>query len=289
MEITKKDFDGQQWLLDQPLTVTVAGNVIDISQSRQPSGKVPVMWLDSDTYVDTRSGEVLECQHSQHRGEAMSIPELRRTFKRMRGLINSNFFGDENELFITLTYAENMQDVQRLQYDLQKFMSKVKRALGEIKYLSAVEPQQRGAWHAHLLVKQMTAHRTYWPAEEIAEAWQHGFVHVQRLEDCDNVGAYLSAYLSNVPEVDQQQRPLQDVPKKVIKGARLHWYKKGTHIYRASQNLERPIVKKIRPYSSEHRRIMNCRLCYSRQLDLSDSDTGKSINQILQAQFNIKK
>lgn len=177
---------------------------------------------------------------------------------RMRGLINANFFGEENERLVTVTYHENMTDVVRLGHDLEAFTRQMKRKLGEIKYVTAVEPQGRGAWHAHMLVKQLTANSTYLTAEMVQEIWPHGWiVDVEPMTNVDNVGAYLSAYLSNAPDDEAGEiasalpESERRVPKRVIKGARLRMYPRGTHLYRASRNLEKPTQKKLRPLSGE--------------------------------------
>ena len=197
--VKKQKFDG--WSLDRPLKISIAGNIIDVKQTARAPRKINVQWLDADTYVDLNTGEICEATHSETRGDEMSVPEVRRTLSRMRGLINANFFGDENEKLVTITYHENMTDPVRLQRDLDVFVKRMKRKLGELKYITAVEPQGRGAWHAHMLVKQLTSNSTYLTEEMVQEIWDHGWiVDVQPLRDVDNVGAYLSAYLSNAPD-----------------------------------------------------------------------------------------
>ena len=280
---------------------TIAGNVVDLTQSARPPRKINVQWLDADTYIDLDTGEVKEAAHAETRGDKMAIPEVRRTLRRMRGLINSNFFGDANELFLTLTYRDNMTDPRQLYEDMRRFCQKARRQLGEIKYLAAVEPQERGAWHAHVLLKQMTAHNTYWPLEDIDRTWSHGWAYITKLHHADNVGAYLSAYLSNVPEDAEEQLNHQGrvaelgerVPKRVKKGARLQLYPRGMHIYRASQNLERPIVKKIRPGSAEHKALLERgEIRYQSQIilrgtDQDDPQKNYLINRISQMQINL--
>lgn len=299
MEVKKTDFDS--WNMDRPITVQIAGNIIDLKQTERPPKKIEVQWIDADSYVDLRTGEIKQAKRSESRGDAMSAVNLRRTFAKMRGLINANYFGDNNELLITLTYKENMQDVKRLAHDLDVFNKRMKRALGEIKYITAVEPQARGAWHAHILVKQLTSHYTYWPHEEVSRLWEHGtIIDVQRLRNCDNVGAYLSAYLTDTPaDTPDYPDPLNGLrdtgtcpPKRVIKGGRLQMYPRGMRIFRASQNLERPLIKKIRPYSTEYWALVSgSKITYQSTLELSESNDNKQdylINKIHQMQLNCK-
>lgn len=287
--VKKREWDG--WQPDRPLSVQIAGNVIDIKQSARPPRRINVEWIDADTYVDLDTGEIKEAQRSETRGDHMSLPELRRTMARMRGLINANFFGDDNERLVTVTYQENMTDTKRLYYDMQKFVDRMKYRLGEIKYVTAVEPQGRGAWHAHMLVKQLTANSTYLTAEMVQEIWPHGWiVDVEPMTSVDNVGAYLSAYLSNAPDdaagdvASALPESERRVPKRVIKGARLKMYPRGTHLYRTSRNLEKPLQKKLRPLSSQLLDLIaGAELRYSQKIDLyghTEAESEYYINSI---------
>lgn len=295
--VKKQKFDG--WSLDRPLKISIAGNIIDVKQTARAPRKINVQWLDADTYVDLNTGEICEASHSETRGDEMSVPEVRRTLSRMRGLINANFYGDENEKLVTITYHENMTDPVRLQRDLDVFVKRMKRKLGELKYITAVEPQGRGAWHAHMLVKQLTSNSTYLTEEMVQEIWEHGWiVDVQPLRDVDNVGAYLSAYLSNAPdkragtELSKLTGSQRQVPKRVIKGARLSMYPRGMHIYRSSRNLDQPEQKIMRPLSAEYQQLIaDARLVYEQRLDLigqGEDDANYLINSISHRSYNRK-
>ena len=53
--------------------------------------------------------------------------------------------------FITLTYAENMQDIKQAKIDLNYFIKNVKKIKKDFKYIAIPEFQKRGAIHFHLL------------------------------------------------------------------------------------------------------------------------------------------
>lgn len=284
-----------------PLTVTIAGAVIDVMQQERPTSPPPIVWSNDHTeYTDLRTGEVKKAKKRKTRiDDRAAVYELKRTMRRMRQLINANWCGDANELMITLTYAECMTDPKRLKKDMEKWLKKAKRRLGEIKYLYVVEPQERGAWHSHCLIKQLSAHSTYWPAEDVADAWGHGYVKVQRITGVDNVGAYLSAYMSNAPaaEDDDILHANSDSiagteSKAVIKGKRATMYPRGMHLYRASNNLDQPITKKIRPISAEYRALISgAEQRFARTIELYEQDGASDqtaptyINSITHLQF----
>lgn len=57
---------------------------------------------------------------------------------------------------LTLTYRENMQDMERLQADVKAFVNRI-RALGPFEYVLAVEEQDRGALHVHMACQAFPA------------------------------------------------------------------------------------------------------------------------------------
>lgn len=82
------------------------------------------------------------------------------------------------------------------------------------------------------------------PCQEFEQIWGLGFCRIERLKNIDNIGAYLSAYLTNAEfsDIDSQK-------KKYIKGSRLWLYPKGIRIYRKSKGIKYP--KRIKmPYQS---------------------------------------
>ena len=143
--------------------------------------------------------------------------------------------------WVTLTYRENMQDSRRLYEDFRRFWQRFKRwcassgfAIPE--YITIAEPQARGAWHLHgIFVFPGVA--PYIPPDDFARLWGQGFIKVKAVTG-DNLGAYFSAYLTDLPvdEVDKDILPSvssdrvrevevddesgEKVKKKFVKGAR---------------------------------------------------------------------
>lgn len=115
---------------------------------------------------------------------------------KIRRLACANFL-ETKDTFLTLTYKENMQDLERGAYDLKKFIQKMKRRVNGLKYLGVVEFQKRGAIHYHLLTN-IPAKKNRWRQEkEIAELWEKGqIVKLKNIYNVDNLGAYLVKYMT---------------------------------------------------------------------------------------------
>ena len=221
--------------------VTIQGNIIAVTEFSSVNRKCHAVKVDADHYIDTETGELREYKHvSTSRTDNMQ--ELRATFARIRALINANCTDPERLRLITLTYAENMTDTERLKRDFEAFIKRFRRRWGACEYIDVVEPQARGAWHHHL-IPIYEGKAPYIPNAELAECWGHGFVKVESLDDVDNVGAYLSAYLADAETEDGTgtEKTLRNGQRKrVVKGGRLHMYPKGMKICRHSNGLVKP-------------------------------------------------
>lgn len=267
---------------------------------RLTNGFQKIKKLSKTEYVVLETGEVLEYNLSENRGE--NAAGLKKTFRKIRDLINNNFNGSGNELHVTLTYADNMTDLKRLHNDFRNFWKRYKRRHGDVDYLSVVEPQGRGAWHCHVLIRHNDQERVFIPSKEIAELWGHGFVKVKSLKDIDNIGAYLSAYLGDI-ELDEdsirqalnmqnagkleiKEVEIEGVKKSIIKGGRLHMYPPGMNMYRKSKGILFPEVVEV-PYKDIKKIVGSRPPNYSRTITISDND--QVLNTITYEQYNLKR
>lgn len=222
--------------------VSVQGAIVEVTEMEHRNRHCHAWKVDADHWVDN-DGELHEYKK---RGERRTdnAQELRATFKRIRALVNTNCVRPEGIRWITLTYRENMTDTKRLYRDFDSFWRKYKRRWGRAEYIVVVEPQARGAWHVHLLAIH-DGRAPFVPNEELAECWGQGFVKVKAVKDCDNLGAYLSAYLSDAEvgsgEACTTEKKCSDgTTKRILKGGRLHMYPKGMQIYRHSRGIRKP-------------------------------------------------
>lgn len=196
--------------------------------------------INRDEYVYKPTGEILPYKHA----DTKQIENLRRTFANLRSLIRANFSGgSSNQLFITLTYAANVTDAARLMVDFNRFMVRLKRAYPEhnFAYIAVAEPQGRGAWHMHLLLKT-NQEELYIPDKTIRELWEQGITQTQRLE-ADDVGAYYTAYFTDV--LAAEEKPGESLSHRRQKGARLSMYPVGMRFYRCSRNIVRPSAEVV--------------------------------------------
>lgn len=265
------------------VTVTRTKHITEIQYMQKRNFKASIQKIDSDTYFVLGTGEVKEFQHSETRAD--DLKSVRSTLKRLRYLINNNFDGSSNELFITLTYKENMTDRLKLMKDFEKFVKRFKYRFkdNDIDYLSVVEPQERGAFHLHVLIRFNDLKTIFIPNSVVSELWSHGFVNVRRIDNVDNVGAYLSAYLADLTvDVDDDVEGAvikqvfdsssnKMVSKKVLKGARMNLYPSGMNIYRKSRGIKKPNRSTLPYYAIKKERLGQ--KTFESSIQISDSET----------------
>lgn len=124
---------------------------------------------------------------------------LKRAKANLRRLVNSNIGRHGKEFtakFLTLTFKENVQDIEQANYEFVKFIKRLnyycfgtKKA--NLKYTCVIEFQKRGAIHYHVIIYNMP----FVKANDIAKVWGNGFIKINKIDDVDNVGAYVAEYL----------------------------------------------------------------------------------------------
>lgn len=212
------------------LELTTAGNNVNV-----------VKRIDKDHYINLATNEVKEYIHNNER--AGDLKSLQRTFTKIRRIVLSNF--SAGDMWLTLTYAQDdhkpVRDTKKVYRDFQKFWRKFKTKYGpDVEYFVVLEPQASGSWHLHCLIKSLSSRLPFIDNNGIiAPMWGQGFTKMKRLKSSDNVAAYLTAYLSNVA-VDVEETDGK-TEKRIVKGARLHYYPSGTNIYRRSRGIKNPI------------------------------------------------
>ena len=283
---------------DSLVTVTKMNHIIEVQHLERMNRKAHIKKLDKDRFVDLKTGEIREFEHSQNRQQ--NYNSLRQTFKKIRYLINNNFQGHANELHVTLTYKENMMDTKQLYGDFKRFMTRLKRKYQSqttIDYMTVVEPQERGAWHCHLLVRFNDVDKIYIPSQTMADLWGMGFVKIKALKDIDNIGAYLSAYLADV-ELSEEHvgtlinekreivtKQVDGQEKKFIKGGRLHMYPPGMNLYRKSKGIVEPERENMR-YKDVKKIVGSANPHYQRAYHIENKDFQNTISFI---QYNTKR
>lgn len=204
------------------------------------------------------------------------MASIRNSVSKLRRLINNNFTGGKNELWITLTFGKNkVFDPKQLCKLFEVFIRKFRRHFNcqKIDYIYVPEPHEKGDWHIHLLLKSNKS--LYISNKDLNKLWSHGFVKVNRLKDIDNIGAYVSSYLINIKEGETTK-----------KGARLYLYPPQHKLYRASKGIKKPEIFEM-TYKEAQKYVKPDNLTYKNTLHLNNGEGFKSL--IHTESYNLKR
>ena len=205
------------------------GAIIEIRTINRYPQAATIKRLNDKEYICCSTGEVKEYMSNTKKIGNKNIEALNRAMKKLRLLIAANCAAHKQEemLFITLTYAENMQDTKRLYADFKEYIRRLRRKYSDIEYIYVAEPQARGAWHIHAILYSSGA--IYITPEEQHKFWEFGRCRAERLKSAKDIGAYITSYFCF--DVNNPRHK---------KTSRLERYPKNMRFYRTSKGIIKP-------------------------------------------------
>ena len=170
--------------------VIVSGDIIEVYEY-----SVPIL----EGFDNSRSkGKGRRCkadEAEQMRNRELVLQRARRDIRR---LVNCNI--GEFSKFVTLTFRENITDLKVANYEWKKFKQRLETKIGyKLQYLVVIEFQKRGAIHYHILM----FNAPYIKNNKLQEIWGNGYVKINRIDNVDNVGAYVCKYITKDNDDDR--------------------------------------------------------------------------------------
>lgn len=301
--IKKEKLDNISIGREDLVTLKTMGNIYEICYLQKKNNKITTQLLNKDYYVNLETGAVSECKHIVNRADNKF--QVGQSLKRLRDYINTNVVEPKNCKWVTLTYAKNMQDTKKLYNDFKNFIRRFKELYGHIEYIVAMEPQARGAWHMHLIII-FDKQAPFIPNATIEQLWQQGFTKTTKLDNIDNIGAYLTAYLGdmelnqdNLQELEKNGFKMSNLdvkqvneinniklkePKSFIKGGRLYMYPPKFNLYRISRGIKKP-TKEFYSYHVAKEKIGLNSPTFSTGYSLTDS-VNSFTNKVIYEYYN---
>jgi hypothetical protein len=199
---------------------------------------------------------------------------LQRAKKNLRRLINANIgqYGKEfTAKFLTLTFRENIKDLDKANYEFKKFIKRLnyhcfgtKKTI--LKYTCVVEFQKRGAIHYHVIIYNMP----YVKANDISNVWGNGFIKINKIDDIDNVGAYVGEYLGQAEK--GQGKNIEDDR---LRGRKSYFSSRG--LFKPVEITDKKIVEQVATA------LLNEKLTYSATYE------NEYVGNITYKQYNLKR
>lgn len=168
--------------------VIIAGNVIEVYEYEKS-----VQFGYKDTIKNSKGrGSIASVDDKEKNREKV----LSRARKDLRRIINCNI--QKYSKFLTLTFKDNVQDLDYANYEFKKFILRLNYHYGiKVKYTAVIEFQKRGAIHYHCILYNLVQKIN---VQELQEIWKHGFIKINSIDNVDNVGAYVCKYMTKTDD-----------------------------------------------------------------------------------------
>lgn len=122
-------------------------------------------------------------------------------------LVDENF--DNKTKFLTLTFKENIQNINMTNDEFNKFMKRLnyqvfKTKKSQIKYLATWEKQKRGAIHYHVVLFSFP----YVAHKELMRIWGNGIIWINKIDVdfVENRGRYISKYFNKDLDIKEHKK-----------------------------------------------------------------------------------
>lgn len=170
--------------------MVISGNIIEIYRYDKGIYK---------GYVNEngRAGNGFIDDEERNKNREVTLMRARRDLRR---IVNANIgqWGDDVTCkFVTLTFRDNVTDLDIANYEFKKFIKRLNyevygKKCSYLKYTVVPEFQERGAVHYHVIFYNLP----YVKSNIIEKVWGNGFIKINKIDDIDNVGAYICKYLT---------------------------------------------------------------------------------------------
>ncbi len=131
--------------------------------------------------INTETGEIKEIVIPKVKTDKT----IRRTIKEtIRPLLENNFKGGNNELFVTLTFKSEMNDFNDLPKLFNNFWNRLCYKYKNLEFacLYVKEMQQnRPSWHYHFIMKEQNGKYLYIPNDTMRDIWRLGYTKTNRI------------------------------------------------------------------------------------------------------------
>lgn len=258
-----------------PRKVVVSNHVIEVYEyQKMPATKID---LDKDDY-NALDFEQTTVDYEEDRTEERRKQTMRDARNLIRRLALMNF--NSGDKFITLTFdpkrfpEEDLKNISFADKQFKDFIKRFKYRFGieKLHYLAVREFHKNGRIHFHMICdwdKLLVDEEEIREYERIlgVEVWKHGFVDIKAIDHVDNVGAYITKYMTKVSD---------DLAI---------WIFEGRKSYLCSKGLERPLI--YRDYYAEQ--IIQTYGLDTKKEVFTNSYESEYLGTITYKEFNLKR
>lgn len=186
--VSKSKFDGSKFVNTKCI---ISGNIIEVYKYEKSFSVGGI-----GRNVNGRKGSKILTDEEKANNRVRVLSQAQKSVRRT---INSNVYqyGSITPKFMTLTFSEHITNLKQSNYEFKKFLQRLNYYLykdkkNRIKYTAVPEFTKKGRVHYHVVFYNLKVIKS----DILANIWGNGFIKINKINNCDNIGAYISKYMT---------------------------------------------------------------------------------------------
>lgn len=259
------------------VNIFLNANRVEIrNSSNQSNNLLKFKKIKDNKFVDIETGEIRQYKINEHKSEE----SLKKSLKKAKLILQNNFFGRKNELFITLTYADLTYDIDAINRDFKNFWKKLKRRNKNLEYFYVIEFQNRNCAHMHLLIKDMSGKSLFIEEQEIRKLWGKGYIFVEKTN---------KRIIEEYFYFDYSKSNIENLIDYMVKEETKEMIPSNKKVYSKSRGIVAP--KTVTMKSGEAEKMLNEKnyVLINQKAFMVKSENGNTLNTIKIKSYKLKK
>ena len=121
-----------------------------VAWTEEGPAKAPMSWDEYIAAADTEEERKIRVAMRDAEEAEKLEKNRRRSASRAKTMCRRKIKTCNFDELLTITYRENQEDLELFKRHFKEWIRRMRRELGEFSYVAGFEPQERGAWHAHV-------------------------------------------------------------------------------------------------------------------------------------------
>ena len=190
--------------------------------------------ISKNVYYDKETKEY----HRYERKEYKSEKSIQQNMRQLKTIVDLNFNKTHNTIYITLTFVDDIQDIEIAKEYTKKFIRRLKYKYKqyEILYVYKFERQSNGRWHIHVLLRDINNKKIFMQNSEISNLWKLGYTYTVTVKK-----GFIN-WKDNTYQIGMSKNGSEKVSTYFSKTYQLFNVPNGIQLYGYSKNVELPKI-----------------------------------------------
>ena len=175
--------------------------------------------IDKNTILDMTTGELIERKANSTGIRKKS--SLHKSMYDLNELLLNNYYGEENEILVTLLYEIPFVEIINPYNDFRYFIDKLQRRIGKVGYVAVKQFTNNGYLYYEVWLKKIDSSKLNIDIDMLSSIWKYGKVMTQKIDNLMELADYVrnGQAVKNFPtdiRLYSYSTKILDKPKKYV-------------------------------------------------------------------------